>query len=383
MDQIEQAISTIKNEYINASSIEDIVEILKRTIMILDDMNKNNKITEKEQFDIMIQDILNLTSKKKSTLYLVKNVVTEKLSKEIKKRYDITEEDIKTMKELYNHNDSDNILSVEEIAKRINEMSQEDFETFIELEKGRINEKTICKAVQNELIESKERAVYIRIGFQQTFTSLEVKKVEGLVSKINKKVSTQNVLKGTGIKMRLSAELRDIGIYSHLEQLNKWTKTKGADLIFDSTCDKYETLMNTVSGKKRLMYIVETNDNNVFGTFNGMSLNNYGDKITNDTKHFMFSIINPSKTEPLMFSMKLKVIDSLCIDSKDGKIITSLGCCTLVADTDDDNPNVAGTIDGHFGEYYKDKKGYGAKIFDGKVNPQVFNVKKLLVLEMK
>ncbi|GAB1221938.1 hypothetical protein ENUP19_0086G0012 [Entamoeba nuttalli] len=42
MDQIEQAISTIKNEYINASSIEDIVEILKRTIMILDDMNKNN-----------------------------------------------------------------------------------------------------------------------------------------------------------------------------------------------------------------------------------------------------------------------------------------------------------------------------------------------------
>ena len=67
----------------------------------------------------------------------------------------------------------------------------------------------------------------------------------------------------------------------------------------------------------------------------------------------------------------------------DDKIFISLGCCTIICPIDDKENKSVGTIDPNFGEYYKDKKQYGALIFDYLITPQVFTVKKLMILEMK
>ena len=71
---IQNQIEEIKKEYIEAKSIEDVVEILKKTIIIIDQMNKEKEEKEKEQDEIIIQDILKLTNKKKALSFLVKNV---------------------------------------------------------------------------------------------------------------------------------------------------------------------------------------------------------------------------------------------------------------------------------------------------------------------
>ena len=202
MTTIQQQIDNIKKEYIEAKTIEDVVEILKKTIIVIDDMNKERETKEKEQDEIIIQDILKLTNKKKALSFLVKNVINKTLYEKIIKKYSITEEDIENTKKLYQTTPisdetekEEGTLSLEEMAKKLNEMGDDEFEIYLDLQKGRSSETLICKTVINNLIEKKERAVTIQMTFQQTFTSLEVKKMNLSVSQINTKVSKNAILK--------------------------------------------------------------------------------------------------------------------------------------------------------------------------------------------
>ena len=181
----------------------------------------------------------------------------------------------------------------------------------------------------------------------------------------------------------MNSELRELGMNVHMEQMMKWSKLKSYSLLFHSVSDKYEDLITTIKHKKHLLYIIQTDNKHVFGTFNYAYVENYGDKIKNDIKHFMFSAINHKNTEPLKFTMKVKMVDSFSIDKKEDKIFISLGCATVICPINDKENTCVGTIDPNFGEYYKDKKQYGPTIFANLITPQIFTVKKLIILELK
>ena len=389
MEEIQQNIEQIKKEYIEAKTIEDVVEIIKKTIVIIDQMNKENNKREKEQDEIIIEDLLKLTSKKKALCFLVKNIINNSLREKIIKKYEISEEELIRIKQLEsNLNDEkigneEDIHNIEMIAKKVNEMDENDFEIYLELEKGKQNEINICKAVINGLIEKKERAIQIQMNYQQTFTSLEVKKMTMSVSQMNTKVTTNALLKGSHIQMDMNSELRDMGISEHMETMMKWTKLKNYSLLFHSLSDTYDDLITSIKQKKNLFYIIQTDKNHVFGTFNNTSVSTYGDRIKNDSKHFMFSVINHQHTEPLKFKMKVKMVDSFSIDKKEDKIFISLGCCTIICPINDKENSSVGTIDPNFGEYYKDKKQFGPLIFVNVTTPQIFSVEKFIVLELK
>ena len=79
---------------------------------------------------------------------------------------------------------------------------------------------------------------------------------------------------------------------------------------------------------------------------------------------------------------KNKIIDYLDIKDINGFLFRDLLFINHFSINDKENTCV-GTIDPNFGEYYKDKKQYGPTIFANLITPQIFTVKKLIILELK
>ena len=97
------------------------------------------------------------------------------------------------------------------------------------------------------------------------------------------------------------------------KQLEKWIGLKCCDIIFDSKVDNWSKESNTLNdriiGKSKLVFIIEDEDNEMFGYYlNSEVMNNRNQWNETDEKSFHFNLL--SKNYRLPSPMKFEIIDT-------------------------------------------------------------------------
>ncbi|KAL7711671.1 TLDc domain-containing protein [Entamoeba marina] len=129
------------------------------------------------------------------------------------------------------------------------------------------------------------------------------------------------------------------------------------------------------------MFLIQTNNDNVFGTYHSIEITQMNQKVKNDSKHFMFSLINSQNKQKYSILSKSKTVDIFSIDSKNNSYFVTIGCCTLIISNDNIDGNTVGAIDNNFNKYYKDTNNYTGLIFDNSIHPNTFITQKLIILQ--
>ena len=95
------------------------------------------------------------------------------------------------------------------------------------------------------------------------------------------------------IQRREYVYLRGIMNEKEITQIEKWTKLKCGEIVFDSTKDNWEEYISTfhskILNKNQLIFIVEDTEGNKFGGYIDAKIDKYYDSIT-DSKSFVFSL---------------------------------------------------------------------------------------------
>ncbi|KAL7717406.1 TLDc domain-containing protein [Entamoeba marina] len=106
-------------------------------------------------------------------------------------------------------------------------------------------------------------------------------------------------------------------ISEYLQSIQQWIGLEHFEIVYDSnTHGKTSNNINSkICGLRNLMILIITRDGYAFGTFNSKKVPHPKDKyvyIKYDKKYFVFSLRNPSSTNPTQFKIKHKK-KSLCI----------------------------------------------------------------------
>lgn len=177
------------------------------------------------------------------------------------------------------------------------------------------------------------------------------------------------------------SQKRNPTIHKYLQTLSEWTGKVSSTIVFDSQVNESfeNTIVNKASTYKNLMFIVETDGGNMFGSYHTMIPNKVCKWTVNDDRHFVFTLKNPYETQPMKFrpiveesyplwfyknSTSLYSVQSFC------HISTTKQCYIA-------GKQWAGKA---FSDVYNDISGKDCKIFTKTQYPVKFGMKRLVVL---
>ncbi|ELP92266.1 hypothetical protein EIN_118700 [Entamoeba invadens IP1] len=129
-----------------------------------------------------------------------------------------------------------------------------------------------------------------------------------------------------------------LGLYYNT--FHQWTGMTAPRVIFE--CRNLKNLdifhlNNAICGKENIMIVIVAKDGSVFGSYNAAVIpqptakaakkEEDGETISNDPKHFIFSLCNPAHTEPKAFYLQDNSNKSLCVYSPKTKdfVLSCLG----------------------------------------------------------
>ncbi|KAL7712080.1 TLDc domain-containing protein [Entamoeba marina] len=268
---------------------------------------------------------LHLHSKNSTINFLVNNTISIDFRNFLLQYFDITENDLHQY--AMKINQEQNQINIQTIISKINQISNDELITFLQINKG----------TQNETIIDSTKQLLIKNTYYQTWIDLNLLQFKKDIKQFKLTCTSLN-LKGTGVQLKLSNELNEMNIFKHLNILEKWSKKSKATLIFDSKVDNYSNLFPTIKSKKNLMFLIQTNNDNVFGTYHSIEITQMNQNI----------------------------------DSKNNSYFVTIGCCTLIISNDNIDGNTVGAIDNNFNKYYKDTNNYTGLIFDNSIHPNTF-----------
>ncbi|ELP92188.1 hypothetical protein EIN_381550 [Entamoeba invadens IP1] len=175
-------------------------------------------------------------------------------------------------------------------------------------------------------------------------------------------------------------ETKDI-IEKNKETLQKWTGKSEFSLIYDSDVDGLNAygINRCVCEKRNVMIIVITYNKYVFGSFTSLPIptsQKQDEWVKDDKKHFAFTLVNPSKTEPMKFDHVPTVKDSLVISPSNSKkwVVAVLAFFGI---KQDDSSYIAA----EFTDTYQVPTGITSDLFVGSHHPDTFPVTKVVALK--
>ncbi|EDR29655.1 hypothetical protein EDI_060610 [Entamoeba dispar SAW760] len=93
----------------------------------------------------------------------------------------------------------------------------------------------------------------------------------------------------------------------HLEKLKEWTGMNDFKVIYFNDKDLFtaKEFFNKVKGLERIMLLCETNNNMLFGGYFSKMPDKQNDWISEDSKHFIFTLRNPHLVPPTMIQPRV------------------------------------------------------------------------------
>ncbi|KAL7717045.1 TLDc domain-containing protein [Entamoeba marina] len=168
-------------------------------------------------------------------------------------------------------------------------------------------------------------------------------------------------------------------ILEYLQSIQQWIGLERFEIVYDSnTHGKTSNNINSkICGLHNVMILIITRDGYAFGTFNSKKIphpkNNYV-YIKYDKKYFVFSLRNPSSTNPTQFKVRHKK-KSLCIwpNNELQYCITTKRCFRVKQHEEEDT--VHSYFLDKFSTHYVDPNKHGYYIF---ANSTAFDVHKIV-----
>ena len=113
------------------------------------------------------------------------------------------------------------------------------------------------------------------------------------------------------VQKNIEEYLNEIVKKEYQEQLNEWTSLKCSEILLDSDVDNWSentsVLNERIIGKKQLTFIIEDEDNEIFGYYlNTEIIEEYDVKQKTDSKTFHFNLLSKNNrlTHPMKFEIK-------------------------------------------------------------------------------
>ena len=189
------------------------------------------------------------------------------------------------------------------------------------------------------------------------------------------------------IKHNLDKYINQILTQYEKEQLEKWTKLKCVDIVFNSDIDNWShqtsVFNDRIINKQQLLFLIETTDREKFGYYcNSIIEENYFYRNETDMKTFEFNL--KSKNKELKSPLKYKINDlenggcMLHRNSDEDGYLISLGDIHLCKQHKQDESHTE-KIKTHFNYNIK----WGNALSGKNIKPHYFNVKRILVIQMK
>ncbi|ELP88312.1 hypothetical protein EIN_227250 [Entamoeba invadens IP1] len=166
---------------------------------------------------------------------------------------------------------------------------------------------------------------------------------------------------------------------SMVTSLESWTTKKRRRLVYDSSMMDFskESFYNAVCGLSNIMTLVVTDKGYVFGAFHSSIPNppTQGSKTFHDNNFFIFTLINADNIPQEKFfkksSLETMYLDSLSMSVE--SIYTISRGFTLKKKGSSFSP--------YFASFYQIEKRRGSKFFVGSVEPETFEVARLVAIE--
>ena len=290
----------------------DVVKMRRETQEMLEEISKKEESIEKIK-----QEIEN----EKNELMGMKNdleKIIEKAKKE-KEEFNVKEEFEKVAEEYVKKNDFDYTMKIivnneNNLANSMNDLiaHQTTTETnYIELkknvdkmEKNYVNKNDFEKfKITEKNSQEKMNQIIKDIGITvENYETKTKEEFEKVCDEFVKKNDIPETLK----------ELKNLVNKKHIDQLEEWTSLKCSEVLFDSNIDDwaYETSVfnDRIVGKKQLTFLIENEDDEIFGYYSNTKLIKLYRRQETDSKSFHFNL--QTKNNRINQSMKFKIKDS-------------------------------------------------------------------------
>lgn len=177
------------------------------------------------------------------------------------------------------------------------------------------------------------------------------------------------------------AKKRNPSLLQHLQKLSEWTGKVSSTIIFDSQINESfeSSIIQKASTLKNIMFIVETDGGNMFGSYHTVIPNKVGKWAVSDDKHFVFTLKNPYETQPMKFRPIVEECYPLWFYKSSTSLYSVQSFCHI---TTNKQCYIAGKhwSGKAFSDVYNDISGKDCKIFTKTQYPMKFGMKRLVVL---
>ena len=268
IEKIKQEIENEKNELMNVKN--DLEKIIEKAI------KEKYELNVKEEFEKVANE------------YVKKNEFGD-LKESLKKNQDELKNTINNM----NNQHVIDETKYTELKKNVDKM-EKNYVNKNDFEKFKITEKN-SQEKMNKIIKD----IGITVENYETKTKEEFEKV---CDEFVKKNDIPETLK----------ELKNLVNKKHIDQLEEWTSLKCSEILFDSNIDDWahETSVfnDRIVGKKQLTFLIENEDDEIFGYYSNTKLIKLYRRQETDSKSFHFNL--QTKNNRINQSMKFKIKDS-------------------------------------------------------------------------
>ena len=174
---------------------------------------------------------------------------------------------------------------------------------------------------------------------------------------------------------------RNPGIHQYLQKLTEWTNKVTSSIVFDSHVNQSfdKAIVQNANSFKNLMFIVETDAGNMFGSYHTIIPNKPGKWVVTDDKHFVFTLKNPYETQPMKFRPIVEETYALWFYKSSTSLYSVQSFCHISTNK---QCYIAGKqwAGKAFSDVYNDISGKDCKLFTKTQYPTRFGMKRLIVL---
>ena len=167
---------------------------------------------------------------------------------------------------------------------------------------------------------------------------------------------------------------------NYIEILKQWIPFQTYSIIYHNEQDELSSraINSKIKGKRNITLIVETMEGYIFGTYHQnpikTNINGLYSRYIQEGGYFIFTLKNPFNTQPLQFYPS-NLNDYLCIYDNENEN-SLIGMCNVF-----ELKKNKSFISSDFPFYYRTD--YDASLFVGKIVPETFELKQLIILEWK
>ncbi|KAL7715663.1 TLDc domain-containing protein [Entamoeba marina] len=177
---------------------------------------------------------------------------------------------------------------------------------------------------------------------------------------------------------------RNAGFNQYLETLGDWVNKSIPTIVYDSNVEKFNGtgLFNALKGQNNIMFIIETDAGNVFGSYHSKIPLSQSQWIVNDPDHFVFSLKNPFTQDYVKFTPIQQRCYPLWIYNSEVALYCVQHFCHI-SNNKQCYINSKDWSGKSFEDVYNDTVGQGGDIFTNLTYPKRFGIKRVVCINWK